>query len=223
MKPTSASQLVLAFQLRIPTQCANLGFRHLLDAAVGESHDEYPPVFVAGTGNHQFPTAAGIPSGVRFENHYGLRINFAFVQTVEFGVEGVIVAAGRVGGRTFENGFPELVPIRFIATIPRIKPTGAERSTVMPQVTMPRIPSTNEVMARPLVLAGMPAVPAGKGGGVETWNAPPNSGSSESVFHPVAPSAWTRVCALTRPSTIHWCNCSSATGPYSFWSTPMTL
>jgi hypothetical protein len=47
-----------------------------------------------------------------------------------------------------------------MATIPKIKPISA----VMPQVKIPKIPSTSEVTAMRLVFAG--AV-SGKGGGVD--------------------------------------------------------
>src|ERR1044072_7604952 len=54
-------------------------------------------------------------------------------------------------------------PLRLILvneTIPKIKPTRA----VSPRVQNPRMPSTSDAMARPLVLAGVGGAVAGSGG-----------------------------------------------------------
>ena len=112
---------------------------------------------------------------------------------------------------------PSLPPLFFtltMATIPQIKPASA----VMPQLNIPKIPSTSEVTARALVFGSVAGAEVGMGGGgdAELLSAAANSGISESDFHSVAPSTFTRVCAFTRLSAIHWRNCSAVTGPYSF-------
>src|SRR6267143_2043168 len=61
-------------------------------------------------------------------------------------------------------------------------------------------------------------------GGVDgTPNSNENSGNVPSGFQSTLPSPSTKVCALTRPSLIHWRSCSMTIGPYSFLSAPMIL
>lgn len=51
----------------------------------------------------------------------------------------------------------------------------------------------------------------------------PNSGKFKSGCQPAPPSVCAMVCALSRPSEIHWRICSPLIGPYSFPSPPMIL
>src|SRR5207247_1964788 len=63
-------------------------------------------------------------------------------------------------------------------------------------------------------------------GGGAPWraaNAAANSGTSPRVFHSVAPSGRTLVCAFARPSVIHCLTWSVVTGPYSLPSVPIIL
>src|SRR5438552_4054597 len=101
---------------------------------------------------------------------------------------------------------------------------------VMPQ--NPRMPKTREAIAIPLVFAlggGNAAGPDITGGGVvaagaaTVANAPANSGKLANAFQSLLPSGRARDCASTRPSAIHWCNCSFVMGPYSRPSPPMIL
>lgn len=52
--------------------------------------------------------------------------------------------------------------------------------------------------------------------GAPPGNAAANSGNSETLFQTPAPSGWTLVLALTRPSEIHWRSWSAVMGPYFF-------
>src|SRR2546423_1412584 len=94
-----------------------------------------------------------------------------------------------------------------------------------------RIPTMIKPVAGPLTCGsaadGLGAAPIIAGGAPNELGAlgvgPANSGYSESGFHSVVPSSSIRVCALARPSAIHWRNCSVLIGPYSLPSAPMIL
>ena len=86
----------------------------------------------------------------------------------------------------------------------------------MPQVNTPRIPSTSDEMAIPLVLGV-----AGKGGSTPIVaaldvNASANSGTVESGRNSVSSSSRIRDWALSRPSEIHRRMSSAVTEPYCF-------
>src|ERR1039457_5515299 len=111
--------------------------------------------------------------------------------------------------------WPLLLLMRTRAIMPRISPT----NDVMPQVSIPRQPSTNEVIARLLALGG-----GGEPEGEDGWppgdaaarRASANSGISASGFQSVKPATWALVWLLARPCATHWRIWSPLTGPYSF-------
>src|SRR5208282_1017217 len=91
------------------------------------------------------------------------------------------------------RSWPLLLLMRTMAMMPRISPT----SDVMPQVNSPRQPSTNDVIARPLVLGGGGGGEPGVGGGwpagdAAARRASANSGNSANGFQSVDSAA----CAL---------------------------
>src|ERR1035438_4780453 len=112
---------------------------------------------------------------------------------------------------------PLLLLMRTRAMMPKISPT----NDVMPHVSIPKQPSTSEVIAKPLILGGNGG---GEPGGDDGWppgdaaarRASAKSGISASGFQSVDSEDWALVWPLARPCAIHWRIWSALTGPYSF-------
>src|SRR4051812_21171943 len=98
-----------------------------------------------------------------------------------------------------------------------------------PKVT-DRIPSTSPVVASacvrrigtPIIGPGV-AIGGAAGPEADVVKKRESSGTVPAVCQLVPPSTSTLVSAFTRPSAIHWRNCSVVTGPYSLPSAPMIL
>ena len=98
--------------------------------------------------------------------------------------------------------------------IPATQVTGPQQ-----QVIQPIAPKTKLVIAKPFVRVGTET----RSGGFSMTGGAKSSGNSTSGFQSGLPTGCTKVCAVARPSAIHWRNCSSVTGPYILPSVPISL